>query len=162
MRRLLPAVLACLLLAGCGRTDEPPESAASETIPQEPADALPETAPAHPISAPAVVTEGRVPEKDYELPSASTELGDWNQEEEPLALLARTEDVALYGIAGEKDRILLCWGDIEAEFPWSYRTPRAIPPQCWQIDVDGDGTEDAVVVCYCEAVLRSLWNNSTL
>lgn len=164
MRRLLPAVLSILLLTGCGGAGEPPESAAPEAIPQDTADTLPEPAPAEtdeaaaeappaaapagPLSAPAVVTEGRVPEKDYELPSVSTELGDWNQEE-PLALLDQTEDMALYGIAGEKDRILLCWGDIEAEFPWSYRTPRAILPQCWQIDVDGDGIEDAVVVCYC-------------
>ena len=165
MRRLLPAVLSILLLTGCGGAGEPPESAAPEAIPQDTADTLPEPAPAEtdeaaaeappsaapagPLSAPAVVTVGQAPEKDYELPSVSTELGDWNQEEEPLALLDQTEDMALYGIAGEKDRILLCWGDIEAEFPWSYRTPRAILPQCWQIDVDGDGIEDAVVVCYC-------------
>ena len=153
MRRLLPAVLSILLLTGCGAPAETaaPTDSRPESVPTAPAESLPVTAPAEPISAPAVVTEGWVPEKDYELPSVSTELGDWNQEEEPLALLDQTEDMALYGIAGEKDRILLCWGDIEAEFPWSYRTPRAIPPQCWQIDVDGDGIEDAVIVCYCRS-----------
>ena len=179
MKKAFLMALACLLLTGCGGAGEPPESATPEAIPQDTADTLPEpapvetdeaaaesppepistapaeslpaAAPAEFLSAPAVVTVGQAPEKDYELPSVSTELGDWNQEEEPLALLDQTEDMALYGIAGEKDRILLCWGDIEAEFPWSYRTPRAIPPQCWQIDVDGDGIEDAAIVCYCRS-----------
>lgn len=161
MRRLLPAVLACLLLAGCDGAGESPESAASETIPQETADALPETAesgekeafeiaPAEPISAPAVVTEGRVPERSYKLPGEIKSLIQWNEEQDSIALLAETpnQDASLYGFLGEKDLILLRWDNSLAEFDWPYQTSHSVSPQLWLIDADNDSIEELVVVCH--------------
>ena len=63
-------------------------------------------------------------------------------------LLARTEDAALYGLAGEESRLLLRWGDALAEFDWPYRTPRTVAPRLWQVDADGDGAEELAAVCY--------------
>ena len=65
MKKAFLMALACLLLTGCGGAGEPPESATPEAIPQDTADTLPEPAPAEPISAPAVVTEGQAPEDNF-------------------------------------------------------------------------------------------------
>ena len=73
---------------------------------------------------------------------------EWDQTSEPVALLARTADAALYGLAGEESRLLLRWGDTLAEFNWLYRTPRTVAPQLWQVDADGDGVQELAAVCY--------------
>lgn len=161
MKKAFLMALACLLLTGCGGAGEPPESATPEAIPQETTDALPEAAesgekealeiaPAEPISAPAVVTEGRVPERSYELPREIKSLIQWNEELDPIALLAETpnQDASLYGFWGDKDLILLRWGDSLAEFDWPYQTSHSVSPQLWLIDADSDGIEELVVVCH--------------
>lgn len=133
-------LLALLLLTGCGApaadVEEPGPAAWLET----------EESPV--ISAPAVVTEGREPEQAYELPQEIQWMVGWDQTEEPVALLALTEDAALYGLAGEEDRVLVRWGDALAEFDWVYQTPQSVAPRLWQVDVDGDGEEELAAVCY--------------
>lgn len=148
MKKLLAVCLACLFLAGCaaapGMDAEDPalEKAASETG----FASLPETEALPALSVPAVVTEGRPWTEDGELPTVPRELRGWDQEAEPVALLDWTEDAALYGLAGQADRLLLQWGDTLAEFDWPYRTPHALNPQIWQV-VYNDFVAQ-VVVCY--------------
>lgn len=130
---LLPAVLAMLMLAGCGTKE------------------LPGTTAAQPISAPAAVTEGRPPSQTYDLPAEVTLLTQW-KEEEPIALLAEIpeKEAALYGVRnGEGGAfILVRWGDSLAEFDWLFETPRRIQPRLWCFDVDGDGQDELVAECY--------------
>lgn len=79
--KLFPALLALTLLTGCGRNYYTPETTISgpmgEDIPQT-AFTLPETSPARPISAPAVVTEGRKPAEDLELPIEIRSWEEWD------------------------------------------------------------------------------------
>lgn len=133
-KRLLPAALALLaLLTGCGTKELPPGAAAE------------------PISAPAAVTEGRVPTRLYTLPTEVTLLTQWDQDV-PLALLAETpeRDAAIYGVRGGEDAdfVLLRWGESLAEFDWTFETPRRVQPRIWLLDVDGDGQDELVVECY--------------
>lgn len=146
----LPAVsLLCLLLMGCAAPAADPSDAADAGTKAAVFAALPETEDLPALSAPAVVTEGKAPAEDYELPEEVRRMAEWDQAAEPVALLARTEDAALCGLAGEEDRLLLRWGDALAEFDWSYRTPRTVAPRLRQVDADGDGAQELAVVCYC-------------
>lgn len=63
MKRMIPLLLALILLTACGAKPE----TAMEVL-EVPAFSLPETAEAEPISAEAAVTEGRPPAEDYDLP----------------------------------------------------------------------------------------------
>lgn len=147
MKRLLAGSLLCLLLTGCAApaadTSDPADAGTEAAV----SAALPETEDLPVLSAPAVMTEGRTPETAYDLPEEVRRLAEWDQTAEPAALLARTEDAALYGLAGEEDRLLLRWGDTLAEFDWPYRTPRTVAPRLRQVDADGDGAEELAVVC---------------
>ena len=142
MKKRLAASLLCLLLAGCAApaADAGTEAAVSA--------ALPETEDLPVLSAPAVVTEGQAPAEDYELPEEVRRMAEWDRAAEPAALLARTEDAALYGLAVGESRLLLRWGDTLAEFDWPYQTPRTVAPRLWQVDADGDGAEELAAVCY--------------
>lgn len=152
MKKAFLMALACLLLTGCGGAGEPPESATPEAIPQDTADTLPEPAPAEPISAPAVVTEGQAPEELYDLPTEIVSLYDWQTSGEPLALLAEIpeQEMALYGVAdGDTPYVLFRWGDTLAEFPnWVIDTPKSVTPELLALDLDGDGAAEPVVACF--------------
>ena len=140
MKRLLPALLALTLLAGCG---------AGET-----ASSLPETTPVQQISAPAVVTEGREPEEDYDLSTALDGFSEWMHnstlDQNSVGLLAELpeQDVMLYGVRDDRgdDRALLRWGGSLAEFDWSFGGPLIVEPRLWCWDVDDDGQEEVVLV----------------
>lgn len=138
MKRLLAGSLLCLLLAGCAApaadTSDPADAGTEAAV----STALPETEDLPVLSAPAVVTEGRTPETAYDLPEEVRRMAEWDQTAEP---------AALYGLAGEEDRLLLRWGDTLAEFDWPYRTPRTVAPRLRQVDADGDGAEELAVVC---------------
>lgn len=147
MKRLLAGSLLCLLLAGCAApaadTSDPADAGTEAAV----SAALPETEDLPVLSAPAVVTEGRTPGAAYDLPEEVRRMAEWDQTAEPTALLARTADAALYGLAGDEDQLLLRWGDALAEFDWPYRTPRTVAPRLRQVDADGDGAEELAVVC---------------
>ena len=139
MRRLLPAVLACLLLAGCGA----PADAAAE---------VPESTSAEILSAPSIVTEGQAPGEDLDLPTDVVSLYDWQTSGEPVALLAEIPEqgMALYGAAGgDAPHVLFRWGDTLAEFPdWAIYTPKSVTPELLALDLDGDGAAEPVVSCF--------------
>lgn len=147
MKRLLAVSLLCLLLTGCAAPAADTSDAVDAGTEAAASAALPETEDLPVLSAPAVVTEGRPWTEEGELPTVPRELRGWDQEAEPVALLGWTEDAALYGLAGEEDRLLLRWGDTLAEFDWPYRTPRTVAPRLRQVDADGDGAEELAVVC---------------
>ena len=130
MRRLPPVLLALMLLTGCG---------AWET---EAALSLPKTVPAKPISAPAVVTEGRKPTKDYDLPTEVVRQLEWGERMgKPMAKLAELpeQDAAFYAVEEDSSYwALLRWGGSLAEFDWSFGGPLIVEPRLWCRDVDGD------------------------
>ena len=140
MKRLLPALLALTLLSGCGA--------------RETASSLPETTPAQPISAPAVVTEGRELEEDYDLSAALDGFSEWMHnstlDQNSVGLLAELpeQDVALYGVRDHRgdDRALLRWEDSLAEFDWNFGGPLIVEPRLWFWDVDDDGQDEVVLV----------------
>ena len=140
MKRLLPALLALTLLSGCGA--------------RETASSLPETSPAQQISAPAVVTEGREPEEDYDVSTALDGFSEWMHnstlDQNSVGLLAELpeQDVALYGVRDHRgdDRALLRWEDSLAEFDWSFGGPLIVEPRLWCWDVDDDGQEEVVLL----------------
>ena len=140
MKRLLLALLALTLLAGCG---------ARETAPS-----LPETTPAQSIFAPAVVTEGREPEEDDDLSAALDGFSEWMHnstlDQNSVGLLAELpeQDVALYGVRDHRgdDRALLRWEDSLAEFDWNFGGPLIVEPRLWCWDADDDGQDEVVLV----------------
>ena len=140
MKRLLPALLALTLLSGCGA--------------RETASSLPETSPAQQISAPAVVTEGRELEEDYDLSAALDGFSEWMHRstwnQDPVGLLAELpeQDVALYGVRDHRgdDRALLRWEDSLAEFDWNFGGPLIVEPRLWCWDADDDGQDEVVLV----------------
>lgn len=84
MKGLLPVLLALVPLTGCGVSAGVIGGADGPTeiiVDQIDAVSLPDTSPARPISAPAVVTEGRVPEEAYDLPAERIEMLRWFLEE---------------------------------------------------------------------------------
>ena len=152
MKKLLPSLLALVLLAGCGSAsagvissaDGPTEIMVGETgaVP------LPETSIAQSISAPAVVTEGRAPAKEYDLPAEVADMMEWGGRS-PVAKLAELpeQDAAIYGVAKEQGTaMLLRWGDSLAEFDWNYGGPQIAGPQLRYWDVDDDGQDEVVLV----------------
>ena len=140
MKRLLPALLALALLAGCGA--------------REMASSLPETSPAQPISALAVATESWKPQEDYDLSTALDGFSEWmhnstlDQNSVGLLVELPEQDVALYGVRDDRgdDRALLRWGGSLAEFDWSFGGPLIVEPRLWCWDVDDDGQEEVVLV----------------
>ena len=149
MRKLLP-ILLIVLLTACGGASE----TAMETmeIPEAPAFSLPETADAEPISAEAVVTEGRAPAEHYDLPpslAAAQKNPRYNMERWAsggvVELLAEAPeaDAAFYGLPYSEDAqetALIRWGDSLAEFDWYFATPRMIPPRMAAMDLTATGT----------------------
>lgn len=159
MKRGLPLLLALTLLAGCG--------APAEVLPEDPpAEAetvsLPEARRLEPISAPTIVTEGRAPAEDYELPPLPQDT-DWrtyrNNAERwvtggpSIAVLAedREADAVLYGLplyAGTpQETALVRWGDSLAEFDWAlFPGPSMTLPQIVGLDT-GLGVDKLAVIC---------------
>lgn len=138
MKRLLPLLLALLILSGCAAPEQKPEA------PPAPTASLPVLTPLTMLSAPARITEGREPAMRYDLPQ--------NLRADPIAddsfpvLLAELPDAAFYGI--QWDTALIRWGDCQAEFDWCYLTPRQIFPRLFCLDVDEDQADELVAVCY--------------
>lgn len=125
MKTRLCPLLVALMLTGCGASG---------------ASGLPETEPLEPLSAPAVVTEGRTPQEDYQLPTQVVGLREWRGNSrwnlDPVGLLSQLPDqeVALYGVTKDSgSTALLRWGDALAEFDWSFGGPQVVEPrlQCW-------------------------------
>lgn len=165
MKRGLPLLLALALLAGCGGNPAPAEP---EVLPEEPP-AKEETLSLpkpprrlEPISAPAIVTEGRKPAEDYDLPPLPQDT-DWrtyrNNAERwvtdgpNIAVLAedREADAVLYGLPlyanTSQETALIRWGDYVAEFDWTlFPGPSMVLPQIVGLDT-GLGVDELAVIC---------------
>lgn len=144
--QLLPLLLALAFLSGCGAT----APAEVEVV------SLPESRRLEPIFAPAIVTEGREPAEDYELPSSMAD-PRYNAEGwirgGVVGFLAEAPeaDAAFYAApyqANADSPALIRWGDSLAEFDWDFLTPRTILPRMFCSDVDGDWEDELVVICY--------------
>lgn len=147
------------LTAACGGSS--PEDGGMDTVENEaktPPVSLPETEKAEPVSAAAVVTEGRKPAENYVLPpslAASEEKPDYDMErwtisDGEIGLLAETGDAAFYGLpwTGDTQTALIRWGDSLAEFDWTFSTPRRVLPKMVCFDIDSDGENELAVACY--------------
>lgn len=159
MKTLFPALLALVLLTGCGRDYYTLETTLSvptgEDIPQV-STALPETSPVGAISAPAVVTEGREPTEKFDLPAEVVDIDAWRdhssrRDDMPVGKLIELpeKDVALYGVGvypAGGSVAWLRWGDSLAEFDWKFGGPRMVMPALWCFDADSDGQEEVVAV----------------
>ena len=162
MKRLTALTLALLLalsLSACKKAEEAPRT----PVPAAPADVETpregfttltgdafEPTNVKSISASAVVTEGRIPEGEYDLPEEVTRQSDL-MISGGIALLAELpeEDIGFYGLEGKEFYpALIRWEDSLAEFDWLYMTPRCVEPRLWCFDFDGDGEEELVVDCY--------------
>lgn len=156
-KEILAEVLALLILSGCGGQAASPPPGPMMAHGQEPPPAaqetaLPETEALEPLTAPAVVTEGRPPAERYDLPVGRdyhANMMNWaGGNGEPIALLAEDPgaDAAFYGV--EWDTALIRWGTSQAEFDWPYATPRQFLPELYCFDLDGDREDELVVLCY--------------
>ena len=159
MRRITALVLACLLamsLSGCKKVDaEPvpqaPSSAAPENveIPAEgfvslTGDALEEKSLAS-VSISAIVTEGRTPEGEYDLPTEVSTVEEWVIQG-GVALLRelRSEEAAFYIVEGKESSLaLIRWGESLAEFDFLCE----YQPEMWLDDLDDDGAEELALCC---------------
>ena len=162
MKKLLPVFLALLLLTACAPHSETVME--SQEVP-EPAFSLPETSDAEPVSAEAIVTEGRAPAEDYDLPVPQEfspeqsymryNMDDWIRSG-TVGILAESPDgnAAFYGLPfpadgqGGHETALIRWGDSLAEFDWYFVTPRMYLPQMAVMDLDGDGEDELVIMTY--------------
>ena len=134
MKHFLPFCLPLLLLTACRIAPE------ETPFPDRPAES---------IVAEAVITEGRTPEENYDLPTSfTTDLALWDVQEDGPALLTELSEAnaAFYGLDYEK--ALIRWGSSLAEFDWNYGTPRGVLPQIWQFDIDGDWQDELIIDCY--------------
>ena len=134
--------------------DEPP--AVEETA------SLPEPRRLKPISAPAVVTEGREPAEDYDLPPLPRDTDwttyrinadHWVTDGPNIAVLAedREADAVLYGLPlyanTSQETALIRWGDSLAEFDWTlFPGPSMTLPQIKGLD-GGLGVNRLAVIC---------------
>lgn len=161
MKKAFSLLLAMALLAGCGAPAEP------EALPDKPpvseeTVSLPESRRLEPISAPAIVTEGREPAEGYELPPLPQDT-DWrtyrNNAERwvtdgpSIAVLAedREVDAILYGLPlyanSSGETALIRWGDSLAEFDWAlFPGPSMVLPQIKGLD-GGLGVDKLAVIC---------------
>lgn len=165
MRRILMLFLTLtvmLSLTACRKAEEAPASSQQGAVSAAPAGPeAPEEgfttvtgAPFVPaevetISLSGQTMEGVVPEGEYDLPAEVVAMRDWDGQ--GIAMLARLPqaDAAFYAVEGKESYpALIRWGGSIAEFDWLYATSRAIPPQMWCFDFDGDGEDELVVDCY--------------
>ena len=158
MKRRFSLLLALALLTGCGGKPSPAEP---EPLPGGPPAAeeilsLPEPRRLEPLSAPAIVTEGREPAVDYELPPSMADprynAEGWIQGG-VVGFLAEVPeaDAAFYAApyqVNAESPALIRWGESLAEFDWDFLTPRTILPRMFCSDVDGDGKGELVIICY--------------
>ncbi len=146
MPYLLAFLLVFLVLTACN--GDAVEDASVENVTASHT-MLPEKKRLDPVSAPALITEGRIPSENYDLPTTCISLHEWEAfGDYPLALLAELPeaDAAFYSL--DWDKVLIRWEDSLAEFDWLFATPRSIPPQIWCSDLDGDGQDELAIDCY--------------
>ena len=152
MKKLLPVLLALALLTGCGEGKYTLET----TIRAPTGDDVPVSSPVQSISAPAVVTEGREPTEDFDLPAEVVDIRERSEhasrrDDMPVGKLIELpeKDVALYGVGvypAGGSVAWLRWGDALAEFDWIFGGPRMVMPALWCFDADNDGQEEVVAV----------------
>ena len=67
------------------------------------------------------------------------------------ALLAEAPGAYFYALPQSEEHpetALILWGESAAEFDWCFSTPRMYPPEMYRFDLDGDGEDELLVLCY--------------
>lgn len=167
MRRIWALLLALLALSACGAEGagenvSPEEPGAVLEEPEEPDTPLAELKAVEPLSAPAMVTEGRIPAEDCRLPPSVgadpdklwENFRNWAYSDDVTGLLAEIPeaDAAFYGLplpvsGREPSKALIRWGDSLAEFDWTlFPGPSMVLPQIEVLAADS-GAEKLAVIC---------------
>lgn len=168
MRRIWALLLTLLALSACGAEGagenvSPEEPGAVLEEPEEPDTPLAELKAVEPLSAPAMVTEGRIPAEDCRLPPSVgadpdklwENFRNWAYSDGVTGLLAEIPeaDAAFYGLplpvsGREPSKALIRWGDSLAEFDWMYGLPHMVQPAMYCFDADRDRQEELVIISY--------------
>lgn len=129
MKRLLPLLLATLLLSGCGgRTAALPDDSAPLSVSME-----------------AEGVMGRSYTLDVPLPEAVTPMEQGG--EDNVWKAAETPDgrAAMYNLDSDTGSVLLSWdGHLACFDNWQFQTPRTIDPCLALVDLSGDGEADTL------------------
>lgn len=151
MKKIFAALMALtvlLTLTACGTKKTEPEKTEQPSQQETQPETLPELSPAEPVELTAERVEGRLPEGEYDLPDEVTSMLDW-QWSGAVALLAEEDGAEFYAVEGKESSVaLLYWDGVWGEFDWLFVTPRAIDPQLWVTDIDEDGEDELVALCY--------------
>lgn len=147
---LLP--LALLVFSGCSAP------APAEPLPEEPEEvlSLPETRRLEPLSTPGIVLEGRIPAEDRK---SAPPMGDQDYHgnmmrwayDNTAELVAEAPGAYFYALPRTEEHpetALILWGESVAEFDWLFSTPRMFLPEMYCFDLDGDGEDELIVLCY--------------
>lgn len=143
MKRIFPLLLALAVLTVCGGSPEGPEEVF----------ALPELGPAGSVSARAVRTTGSAMLVVI-VPSDPARRETRSEENSPARRLIAElpeADAAFYAVDSPDSpgpQAWLLWGDSIVKFDWDFTTPQAIPPRLGCFDIDGDGEDELIVVCF--------------
>lgn len=129
MKRLLPLLLAALLLTGCGgRTAVPPDDSAPLSVSMEAAGVM-----------------GRSYTLDVPLPEAITPMEQGGTDNVWKAAETPDGRAAMYNLDSDTGSVLLSWDGHLASFDgWGFQTPRTVDPCLALVDLSGDGEADTL------------------
>lgn len=140
--RLGSLFLVLLLLTACGAPPEEPEEPPEEVF------ALPELGPAGSVSARAIRTTGSAINITH--PTSTNSIQREYVPPSPIAELPEA-DAAFYAEDSpdsQGPQARLRWGDSIVRFDWDFATPQAIPPRLGCFDIDSDGEDELIAVCF--------------
>lgn len=148
MKRIFPLLLTLTVLTACGGAPE----TAMEPV-EVPAFSLPELGPAGSVSARAVRTTGSAINITH--PTTDSTRRETNSDKifpfPGLIAELPEADAAFYAVDSPDSpgpRAWLRWGYSSVDFDWDFATPQAIPPRLGCFDIDGDGEDELIVVCF--------------
>lgn len=148
MKRIFPLLLALAVLTACGGA---PETAMEPA--EVPAFSLPELEPAGAVSARAIRTTGSAMNITHPSTDPAQRKNGLDEISPAYRLIAELPeaDAAFYAVDSPDllgPQALLRWGDSIVKFDWDFAAPQAIPPRLGCFDIDGDGEDELIVVCF--------------
>lgn len=142
------ALTMLLALTACGAKKTEPEKTEQPPVQEILPETMPELSSVEPVVLTAEKVEGRLPEGEYDLPDEVTSMLEW-QWSGAVGLLAEADGAEFYAVEGKESSVaLLYWDGACGEFDWQFVTPHAVDPKLWVADLDQDGEDELVALCY--------------